>query len=295
MLVALFRLLGRMPLSLLHRAGAALGWLVYRLSPRYAERIRANLYASGIGGDETQRRELLRAAVGEAGKGMTELLAVWFGSDEKVAGLAAECEGWDIAQAAHARGKGMIIVTPHLGCFEMVGLFVARRLPMTSLYRPPRLGWIEPLMLAGRSRWQAVLAPASLRGVRMLYKALARGEVVGLLPDQTPGAGEGVWADFFGRPAYTMTLVRRLHDKSRAPVVMVVAERLPAGRGYRLRFRELPAQSLVDEATINRAIEAEIRRCPEQYLWSYYRYKARAGADAPPAKAEGESRKAEVC
>jgi Kdo2-lipid IVA lauroyltransferase/acyltransferase len=294
MLVAMFRLLGRMPLSLLHRAGAALGWLVYWLSPRYAERIRANLYASGVSGDDAQRKALLRGTVGEAGKGMTELLAVWFGSDEKVTGLAVEYEGWKVAQAAHARGKGMIIVTPHLGCFEMVGLFVAQRLPMTSLYRPPRLGWIEPLMLAGRSRWRAVLAPANLRGVRMLYKALARGEVVGLLPDQTPGAGEGVWADFFGRPAYTMTLVRRLHEKSRAPVVMVVAERLPAGRGYRLRFRELAVQSLLDETAINRAIETEIRRCPEQYLWSYYRYKARAGTDEPPAKSEGGSRKAEV-
>jgi Kdo2-lipid IVA lauroyltransferase/acyltransferase len=294
MLVAMFRLLGRMPLSLLHRAGAALGWLVYWLSPRYAERIRANLYASGVSGDDAQRKALLRGTVGEAGKGMTELLAVWFGSDEKVTGLAVEYEGWKVAQAAHARGKGMIIVTPHLGCFEMVGLFVAQRLPMTSLYRPPRLGWIEPLMLAGRSRWRAVLAPANLRGVRMLYKALARGEVVGLLPDQTPGAGEGVWADFFGRPAYTMTLVRRLHEKSRAPVVMVVAERLPAGRGYSLRFRELVVQSLLDETAINRAIETEIRRCPEQYLWSYYRYKARAGTDEPPAKSEGGSRKAEA-
>ena len=289
----MFRLLGRMPLSLLHRAGAALGWLVYWLSPRYAERIRANLYASGVSGDDAQRKALLRATVGEAGKGMTELLAVWFGSDEKVAGLAVEHEGWEVAQAAHARGKGMIIVTPHLGCFEMVGLFVAQRLPMTSLYRPPRLGWIEPLMLAGRSRWRAVLAPANLRGVRMLYKALARGEVVGLLPDQTPGAGEGVWADFFGRPAYTMTLVRRLHEKSRAPVVMVVAERLPAGRGYRLRFRELAVPSLLDETAINRAIETEIRRCPEQYLWSYYRYKARAGTDEPPTKVEGRRQKAE--
>src|SRR5262245_10043477 len=173
MLVALFRLLGRMPLSWLHRAGAALGWLVYWSSSRYSERIRANLYASGVAGDETQRETVLHATIAEAGKGMLELLAVWFGSDERVTALAAESEGWDIAQAAHARGKGMIIVTPHLGCFEMVGLFVAQRLPMTSLYRPPRLGWIEPLMLAGRNR-HAVLAPASLRGVRMLYKALAR-------------------------------------------------------------------------------------------------------------------------
>ena len=293
MLVALFRLLGRMPLSLLHRAGAALGWLVYWTSRRYATRLRENLRASGVQSDEAQRDALLEAAIAETGKGMTELLAVWFGSDEKVTRLAAEIEGWDVAQAAHARGKGLIIVTPHLGCFEMVGLFVAQRLPITSLYRPPRLAWLEPLMLAGRSRWKAVLAPANLRGVRMLYKALGRGEAVGVLPDQAPRAGEGVWADFFGRPAYTMTLLRRLHEKTGAPVMMVIARRLPEGRGYRVRFRELPARSLGDEAALNQAIEAEIRRCPEQYLWSYFRYKVPRGVEAPPAKSKGERRKAE--
>src|SRR5262245_6280230 len=287
MLVALFRLLGRMPLSWLHRAGAALGWLTYRTSPRYAERMRENLRASGVQDDEAQRAALLRAAIAENGKGMTELLAVWFGSDEKVAALAAEIEGWDIAQAAHARGKGLIIVTPHLGCFAMVGLFVAHRLPMTSLYRPPRMGWLEPLMLAGRQRWNAVLAPANLRGVRMLYKALGRGEAVGVLPDQAPRAGEGVWADFFGRPAYTMTLLRRLYEKTGAAVMMVISRRLPQVRGYHVRFRELPARSLADETTLNQAIEAEVRRCPEQYLWSYYRYKVPRGVEAPQRKAEG--------
>jgi KDO2-lipid IV(A) lauroyltransferase len=292
MLVALLRLLGRMPLSLLHRAGAALGRLVYWTSPRYASRLRENLRASGVEQDDARLGALLRSAIAEAGKGVTELLAVWFGSDEKVAGLVTECEGWEIAQAAHARGKGIIIVTPHLGCFEMVGLFVAQRLPMTSLYRPPRLGWIEPLMLAGRRRWRAVLAPANVRGVRMLYKALGRGEAIGLLPDQAPRAGEGVWADFFGRPAYTMTLLRRLHEKSGAPALMVVAERLPDGRGYHIRFRELAAQSLRDEGALNRAIEAEVRRCPEQYLWSYFRYKVRAGTEGS-LKAEVERRKAQ--
>ena len=282
-----------MPLSWLHRAGAALGWLTYWTSSRYAARMRENLRKSGVQSDEARRDALLRSAIAESGKGMAELLAVWFGSDEKVAGLVVEIEGWDIAQAAHARGKGLIIVTPHLGCFEMVGLAVAQRLPITSLYRPPRMAWLEPLMLAGRSRWRAVLAPANLRGVRMLYKALGRGEAVGVLPDQAPRAGEGVWADFFGRPAYTMTLLRRLYEKTGAAAMMVIARRLPRGRGYHVRFRELPAQSLADEMALNQAIEAEVRRCPEQYLWSYYRYKVPRGVEAPPAKAEGRRQKAQ--
>jgi len=216
---------------------------------------------------------------------MLELIAVWFGSDEKVARLAVACDGWEIVEAARARGKGIIIVTPHLGCFEMVSLYFVQRLPMTVMYRQPRVAWLEPLMIAGRSRWQATVVPATLRGVRSFYRTLQHNGTVGLLPDQTPGAGEGVWADFFGRPAYTMTLAGRLQRATGAAVIMVFAERLPGGRGYHLHFDELPTAHF-DETALNRAIEAQIRRCPEQYLWSYFRYKGPSGAGAPPAKAK---------
>lgn len=293
MLLLIARQLARLPLSWLHRAGAALGWLVYRASPSYAGRLRENLYASGVCEGEAQCGQLLRAAASETGKGIAELPAVWFGADETVSKLIVECRGWDAVEAARARGEGIIFLTPHLGCFEISSLYGAQRMPLTVLYRPPKQAWIEPLMVAGRSRWHATVAPANLRGVRMLYKALARGEAVGLLPDQAPGEGEGVWADFFGRPAYTMTLVARLQRATGAAVIMAFAERLPAGGGYRLHLEALPTAGF-DEAALNRAIEAQVRRCPAQYLWGYNRYKTPAGAEPPPAKAEVESRKAKV-
>ena len=281
MLVAVLRLLARLPLSWLHVAGATLGRLVYACSPSYAARLRENLYASGVCSGEDQCKALLRRAVAEAGKGMTELAAVWFGSDEKVARLAVACEGWNVVKTARARGKGIIIVTPHLGCFEMVSLYFVQRQPMTVMYRPPKLAWLEPLMIAGRSRWQATVAPANLRGVRMFYRTLQQGGAVGLLPDQAPGVGEGEWADFFGRPAYTMTLVVRLQRATGATVIMVFAERLPGGHGYHMHFEEVPTGQF-DAAALNRAVENQVRRCPEQYLWSYNRYKVPAGAPAPP-------------
>ena len=285
MLLAVLRIAARLPLSWFHGAGAVLGWLVYACSTRYAERLRSNLYASGVCSGAAQCDALRRKAVAEAGKGMLELIAVWFGSDEKVARLAVACDGWEIVEAARARGKGIIIVTPHLGCFEMVSLYFVQRLPMTVMYRQPRVAWLEPLMIAGRSRWQATVVPATLRGVRSFYRTLQHSGTVGLLPDQTPGAGEGVWADFFGRPAYTMTLAGRLQRATGAAIIMVFAERLPGGRGYHLHFDELPTAHF-DETALNRAIEAQVRRCPEQYLWSYFRYKGPSGAGAPPAKAK---------
>lgn len=287
MLVTLFRLFARLPLSWLHVAGAMLGWLVYVASPTYARRLTENLTASGVCPDAARCRELRDEVIAETGKGVTELIKVWFGADDAVAGLVT-CDTWDVVERAQRAGAGIIFLTPHLGCFEISALYAAQRLPITVMYRPPRLTWIEPLMITGRQRWQATAAPANLKGVRKLYRALARGQAVGLLPDQAPGVGEGAWADFFERPAYTMTLVGRLQKATGAALVMAFAERLPRGRGYFLHLQALPAGDL-SEAALNRAIEVIVRRCPAQYLWGYNRYKVPAGA-APPGS--GRSGKA---
>jgi KDO2-lipid IV(A) lauroyltransferase len=282
MMIPMLRLIARLPLAWLHRAGAVLGWLVYWASPTYAARLRDNLLSSGVCADAGACAALLRRVVAETGKGAAELVSVWFGADERVAQWV-RCDTWQVVEKARRGGKGLIFLTPHLGCFEISALYGAQRLPITVLYRPPKLRWIEPLMVAGRSRWQSTVAPATMRGVRMLYKALQRGEAVGLLPDQAPGAGEGAWADFFGRPAYTMTLVARLQKSTGAAVIMAFAERLPRGAGYYLHLQAVPTDGL-DEAALNRAIEAVVRTCPAQYLWSYNRYKVPAGAEPPGAR-----------
>ncbi|MBI4193681.1 MAG: lysophospholipid acyltransferase family protein [Betaproteobacteria bacterium] len=289
MLFPILRLLARMPLKWLHAVGVALGWIVYGLSPTYAARFRENLFKSGVCADDARCRGLLRQAIGETGKGVTELICVWFGAEERVSRLVT-CDTWNVVEHARREGRGIVFLTPHLGCFEISALYGAQRLPITVMYRPPKMRWLEPLMLEGRQRWHAQLAPATTRGVRALYKALRRGEAVGLLPDQAPGVGEGAWADFFGRPAYTMTLVSRLQQATGAAVVMAFAERLPGGRGYRLHLETVAAAN-IDEAKLNRAIEEVVRRCPAQYLWGYNRYKVPAGAGRPEMTAEGMRRK----
>jgi Kdo2-lipid IVA lauroyltransferase/acyltransferase len=131
-------------------------------------------------------------------------------------------------------------------------------------------------MRAGRERGLAKLAKADLSGVRLLYKALKRGEAIGLLPDQVPAGGEGEWANFFGRPAYTMTLVGRLAQASNATILLVSAER--RARGYVINFEPLQLDfSLSVPQQINAALEKMIRACPAQYLWSYNRYKVLRG------------------
>ena len=150
------------------------------------------------------------------------------------------------------------------------------------LYRPPKLKWLERLILKGRTRTGITLAEANASGVRKLMQALKRGEAIGILPDQIPKAGEGEWADFFGKPAYTMTLASKLAEKTGATIIMAFGERLKHGTGYAIHLTKV--DSIATTAQLNHAIEQQIAQQPSQYLWSYNRYKVRSHAIKKQAK-----------
>ena len=264
------RFLSFLPLSTLHALGTVLGWIVYGTSPTYRRHLRAHLAQAGFA-DAGVRR----AAIAAAGQMMVEVPALWFRPQEEVAALVKETSGVEEAFAARAQGKSLLFLTPHIGCFEVTAQYAAVRMPITVLYRPPKMRWLDPLMREGRGRGNVRLAPADLRGVRQLFHALKRGEAVGFLPDQVPGKGEGEWAEFFGRPAYTMTLAMRLAERDNVACFLAFARRLPRGAGYALAVRPMPAALPGEspERRLNRGIESLIRECPGQYLWSYNRYK----------------------
>jgi len=179
----------------------------------------------------------------------------------------------------------VVLLTPHLGCFEISAIYAAERFPITVLYREPRIRWLDTLIVAGRGRGQEKLAPANLKGVRLLFKALRNKEAIGVLPDQVPSAGEGEWVEFFGKPAYTMTLISRLCETLDPAVFVAAAYRLPRGAGYEIEVAPVPGglRGAGGIRRMNAAIEALVRKHPEQYLWSYNRYKHPAGAPLPPA------------
>jgi len=264
----LFRLLAYLPLPVLHNLGAIAGWLAYLLSPTYRRHLRENIAQAGC---ESARS----AAVAEAGKTLAELPKIWLRPQGEVVGRVVKVAGWEHVEAALAAGRGLVFLTPHLGCFEICAQYLAKTRPITVLYRRPKQAWLAPIMEEGRGA-HLKLAPADMSGVRRLLKALKAGEMVGMLPDQAPGVGEGEWASYFGRPAYTMTLAARLAQTG-ATVLLTYAERLHYGAGYHLRFLP-PEGDVTTPAGINREIERLILRCPGQYLWGYNRYKGQ-----PPA------------
>ena len=277
MLVLIFRLLSFLPLPLLHAIGSAVGWAVYLSSSKYRRRLQENIRQAGFD-------DHLSAAVAEAGKNMLELPFIWCASPARVL-KSVSVDSWDVVEAAINAKRGIIFMTPHLGCFEISAQVVASKLPLTVLYRPPRQEALKPLIEGARARHNLSLAPANLSGVRSLFKVLKRNGTIGILPDQVPQNGEGVWADFFGKPAYTMTLPAKMLEMTGAAIILAFAERLPRGQGYRMQFQAFTMEAELTQEqqvrAINSAMEKLITLCPAQYFWSYNHYKVPAGVAAP--------------
>lgn len=279
----LFRLFSRLPLAVLHALGAALGWIVYLASPTYRRRFKANAAQAGIPWAQA------RPAIAAAGRMAAELPWLWVGQRGRPLGEALRWDGGELIAAALAEKRGLVMLTPHMGCFEICAQAIAERFttpeaPITVLYRPARQASLRDVMAGSRERPGLATAPASLAGVRQMIRALRRGEVIGLLPDQVPPDGLGVWAPFFGRPAYTMTLAARLVQQTGAALLLIWGERLPGGAGFVVHVLPAPeiardASAEAAAATINAAMESLIRRAPGQYLWGYHRYKQPRGLD----------------
>jgi len=270
---------------MLHGVGTVLGWTIYGMSPTYRAHLRENLARAGIEPPE-KMRAIRREAIASAGRMITEIPALWFRGHEEVAALVRSAEGIEVALAARERGKTLVFLTPHMGSFEVTAQYASRHTPLTVLYRAPKVGFLESLMREGRERPNIRLATADLSGVRELFAALKRGEPLGFLPDQVPGKGEGEWAEFFGYPAYTMTLAAKIAARPEVACFLTYAKRLPKGRGYEIVIRPLTASQAGEAPTrrLNRALEDLVRECPGQYLWGYNRYKTPRGAKPRPAR-----------
>jgi Kdo2-lipid IVA lauroyltransferase/acyltransferase len=281
----MLRWLSHRSLGFLHALGALLGWAAFALSGSYRRRLRSN---AAIGGATDAQ---WRAAVAHAGRMVGELPRLWLRPREQALLPAAQWQGAERLDRALNAGRGLLLLTPHLGAFEVIAQAYAERFgarqPMVALYRPARQRWLRELEEASRNRPGLLTAPASLAGVRQMLRALRQGQTVGLLPDQVPPDGMGVWAPFFGQRAYTMTLAAKLSLQTGAPMLLMLGERLPTAQGWCIHVFDMP-EALPDAkafngddaahqtecaAVMNRAMEFLIRQCPEQYLWGYNRFK----------------------
>ena len=275
----LLRLLAWLPLRALHAVGAGVGLLMLWRRSASARHIATNLHIVRPDDSAAEHAALLRAVVKESGKSASEIVKIWGGGATRALDLVREVRGEALLEAALAAGTGVIIAAPHLGCWEVLNYWLCRKTPMAILYRPPRIAAVEGLLRKVRG----ALAPEQIRadgaGVRALFKRLAAGGAVGILPDQKPRAGEGRLAPFFARDALTMVLLPRLAARTGATVLFAFAERLPAGAGYRVHV--LPAPPGIDDpdavvacAALNRGVQECVELAFAQYQWQYKRWSA---------------------
>ncbi|MES2943375.1 MAG: lysophospholipid acyltransferase family protein [Pseudomonadota bacterium] len=272
----IFRFFSVWPLAALHALGAALGWLVWVCSPAYRAQFRANVAQAGLA------FETARPAIADAGRFVAELPRLWLRPQNESCLGDVRLQGQSYAEEALAEGKGVIFFAAHCGCFEIEPQALAELYgPVTAIYRPARQAWLAKLERLSRDRPKLNVVPANLSGIRQMLKALRAKQSIAMLCDQVPPEGQGMWAPFFGKPAYTMTLAARLALQSGAAMLPVSCERLANGKGYALTIwpRVAGLDMIVKDdlpaavALINQATETLILRLPGQYLWGYGRYK----------------------
>jgi len=269
-----------LPLTVAQLFGASLGILAYVGSKQYRTLFRPQYEAV------VRSRKLpfkLWAAVRASGMLFSDSLWIWR-NPQKALSLV-EVQNWDLVEAAIGEGHGLVMLTPHLGGFEIIPRVLAQHFPATILYRPSRQAWLNEVVEEGRAYPNMHFVPTNLHGVRQMSRALTRGEAIGILPDQVPSGGEGVWVPFFGRPAYTTPLPARLANRNATPVIMFTAKRKDLGKGWLMqatRLAPLSEDATLGAAELSIAIENAVLVAPEQFIWSYNRYKHPTGAELPP-------------
>jgi len=276
--IAIFRALGLLPLNALQRVGSFCGWLAWQFPSTYKRRAASNMALAYPNATPAMQKSAMQQLL----RSVLELPFLWSPRNTTRLKNLVTCDHWALIDDTVAQGRGLILISPHIGCFEMLGPIYSERHPATVIFKEPRQKWLSAFIHHIRVSPQLTLVPATQKGVKGLVRTLLRGQTVGFLPDQVPTAGDGVFAPFFGQSAYTLTLVQRMQSLRQSPIFTVGLERLDNGKGYHLHVIPMTSPLSEDPATaaaeMNAALEAMIRRMPTQYLWGYNRYKIPSAA-----------------
>lgn len=273
LLKLLIFLVSLIPLFFIQLIGVLIGHLFNFLNLRSRDILVDNLTNSNIYSNKSDLKRAINTNIGETGKTILEAFAIWTSKEKRILGWIKEVKGLDAIEKAQKNKKGIIFLTPHLGCYEITSIYYGSKFPLSVLYRPPRQKWLINLIKKGRQKGFQTLAPTDKSGVKKILNALKKNEAIGILPDQAANKGEGEWVDFFGRPAYTMVLVSKLVKKTGANVIMTFGERLGNGKGFKVHFETIDPDAVSTPSKLNKLLEREIRKAPTQYLWNYDKHK----------------------
>ena len=260
-----------------HRVGSLLGWLMIVIPNRSRHVTKVNVQLCFPEMREEQKQALVKNSLIEMGKTIAEISPMWQWDKEKLLGTIRSVKGEDLLEQALKNNKGAILAAPHLGCWELLGHYLADKYPTTCMYQKPKIPQLDSIIRHGRERFGVKLVPADNYGIRSMLKSVKNNELICILPDQEPSAGNGVFVPFFDVNAYSMILISRLAKKTGATVLSIYAERLEHGQGYDVVFKPLEqinTESIEDSVIyLNNEIEKCVCEIPEQYQWSYKRFR----------------------
>lgn len=256
-----------------------LGWLIWQTNVRAKRVTCTNVQLCYSDLSKAKQDELARSSLIETGKMAIEIGAIWIHDIAWLKKRIVSVEGLDLFQKKLAENKGLMIIAPHLGNWEVAAPFVAGFRALTALYQPSDDSSLDAFILKSRGKPDITMAPTNRRGVALLLKALKKGEMVGILPDQVPDAESGgVQAPFFSESALTMTLVHSLMQRTQCSAIMVVAFRVKGGFNIVLQecdSKLYSADQHTSVAGLNQSVENCVRLNPAQYQWEYKRFKGR--------------------
>ena len=265
----------KLPLKINHLAGSLVGQLIYSINSKARKVASSNIEICFPEMSKVEKRMLVKKSLIETGKNLTESALIWNQSFDENEKYIRNIHG---KQYLEGNNKTILLV-PHIGCWEITGRVIALTRPVTFLYKPLRKDEQNQYLFKRRNQGNLIMASADKSGVLKLQRALKEGQLIGILPDQDPGEEGTVMAPFFNKQVSTMTLLVRLAKKHQAKVVMLWANRLDKGRGFDLNFEplelNLDSDDLLEQVTLmNKSIEGLIERFPEQYMWTYKRFKS---------------------
>lgn len=280
--VYLIRLL---PLPLLHLVAWPFGWLLYFTRNKQRHIAEVNLQLCFPQWSVMKRQRRVRRSLVETIKAFFESIKLWSAKSKNILKQVREVHGEQLLTDALQKNNGVLLITPHLGNWEIINLYCSSKYPITSMYRTQKSEFMDQLMRKGREQFGATLVPATQHGIRPQLQALKNNELVMILPDQNPSKGMEMFVPFFNIATNTPVLPVRLAQKTGATIILAYAERLKFGLGFNIYFEAVSETlynaDLEQAATaMNKELEDLIRKKPKQYWWGYSRFRQRPEGEA---------------
>ena len=272
----ILKIIAYFPIGASRGLGKLLGRFLYSLNSRLAQTCKKNLTLCYPELNAKEIDSLCFDRMQHLGQSLFETPKIWRKGSIWIESRVKKVYGLDIFESLFEQKKGLIIIIPHLGNWEILGLWISKRVPMTSIYEPPKIKSLNDWVKVGRENAGANLVPADIKGVSNVLKALTKGEATGILPDQFPPEISGQTSTFFNVRTRTMTLIHKLIGRVNCNTLIASAIRVIDG--WEIYFQrvddEINSTDISTSLTaLNRSIEDIVKLNPSQYQWEYKRFK----------------------